>query len=56
MHPQKEKEENLPESPERLSDLSPQKYGKAAYVELSYTPSKLVENPLYREAATSKKL
>ena len=37
-----------PESPEKLHNLSPEKYGKAAYVELTYTPSKLADNVLYR--------
>ena len=42
-------------SPAHLKNLSPDKYGKAAFAELSYTPAKLVENVMYREVATLKK-
>lgn len=44
------------ETPERLDHLSPDKYGKAAYVDLTYTPSKLKENVLYRETTTLKRV
>ena len=43
-------------SPTKLENLSPEKFGKAAYASLSYTPSKLVDNPLYKEATTFKKI
>ncbi len=42
-------------SPAKLSNLSPDKYGKAAWADLTYTPSKLADNVMYREAATLKK-
>jgi len=35
-------------SPARLNNLSPEKYGKAAWAELTYTPSKLADNVIYR--------
>ena len=36
-------------SPIRLKNLSPEKYGKAAYDDnRTYTPSKLADNILYR--------
>lgn len=41
-------------SPSRLT-LSPDKYGKAAWAELTYTPAKLADNPLFREATTLRK-
>ena len=44
------------ESPVKLQNLSPEKYGKAAYVDLTYTPSKLADNLLYREVTTMKKM
>ena len=42
-------------SPSRLKNLSPDKYGKAAWAELAYTPCKLADNVIYREATTMKK-
>ena len=42
-------------SPAKLQNLSPDKYGKAAWAELSYTPCKLADNVLYREATTLRK-
>lgn len=42
-------------SPTKLQNLSPDKYGKAAWAELTYTPSKLANNILFREAVTLKK-
>ena len=48
----KHKEEHL----ERIEKLSPEKYGKGAYYELTYTPSKLADNILYREASYMKKI
>ena len=44
------------ETAEKLENLSPAKYGKAAYVNLTYTPSKLKENVLYRETSTMKRV
>ncbi|CAM6001298.1 unnamed protein product [Sphagnum balticum] len=41
---------------ERLENLSPEKYGKGAYCELTYTPSKLADNVLFREATTLKRV
>ena len=35
--------------------MSPEKFGKGAYADLSYTPYKLADNVLYREAVTLKK-
>ena len=43
-------------SPTKLENLSPEKFGKAAYAGLSYTPSKLVDNVLYKEATSFKKI
>ena len=43
------------ESPSKLEGLSPEKYGKAAYADMAFTPSKLAENILYREVVTLKK-
>ena len=42
-------------SPTKLANLSPEKYGKAAWAELTYTPSKLADNVMYREATTLRK-
>jgi hypothetical protein len=39
-----------------MENLSPSKYGKGAFVELSYTPSKLADSVLYRDAITMKKI
>lgn len=44
------------EPPEYLDKLQPEKYGKGAYCELSYTPSKLADHILYKEANYLKKL
>lgn len=44
------------ENPEKLENLSPDKYGKAAYVELTYTPSKLADNVIYRDASSLRKM
>lgn len=35
-------------SPAKLTNLSPEKYGKAAWADLTYTPSKLADNVIYR--------
>lgn len=35
-------------TPAKLSNLSPDKYGKAAWADLTYTPSKLAENAIFR--------
>ena len=42
-------------SPAKLNNLSPEKYGKAAWADLSYTPCKLADNVIFREAATLRK-
>lgn len=47
---------NYHESPVKLSKISPEKYGKGAYCDLTYTPSKLADNILYREVTTLKKV
>lgn len=43
-------------SPTRLKNLSPEKYGRTAFRELSYTPEKLTENFLYKEITVTKKI
>ena len=35
-------------SPAKLNNLSPDKYGKAAWADLSYTPCKLADNVIFR--------
>lgn len=35
-------------TPTKLHNLSPDKYGKAAWADLSYTPAKLADNILFR--------
>lgn len=47
---------NQNESPVKLSHISPEKYGKGAFCDLAYTPSKLADNFLYRDATTLKKM
>lgn len=42
-------------TPTKLTNLSPEKYGKAAWADLTYTPSKLADNIIYREATTLRK-
>jgi hypothetical protein len=44
------------ETHEKLGNISPEKYGKGAYCDLTYTPSKLADNVLYREASNLKKI
>lgn len=39
-----------------MVNLSPEKYGKGAYAELTFTPSKLADNVLYREASSLKRV
>ena len=46
----KKKEESV-----KLEGLSPEKYGKAAYQDVMYTPSKLADNLLYKEVSAMKK-
>ena len=46
----------ISEEPSRLEGLSPEKYGKAAFSTLTYTPSKLADNVLYKEYSNQKKL
>jgi hypothetical protein len=41
---------------ERLTNLSPDKYGKGAFCELTFTPSKLADNVLFREASNLKRI
>jgi hypothetical protein len=36
--------------------LSPERYGSTAYKNLSYTPSKLQDNIIYREVTVTKKI
>lgn len=44
------------QSPSKLDNLSPEKYGKGAYANLTYTPSKLADNILFKEVTTLKKI
>jgi hypothetical protein len=44
------------ETSEKLERLSPDKYGRGAYLNLTFTPSKLSEHVLYREATNLKKI
>ncbi len=44
------------QSPTKLENLSPEKFGKGAYASLTYTPSKLADNVLYKEVTTFKKI
>lgn len=44
------------QSPTKLDNLSPEKFGKGAYASLTYTPSKLADNVLYKEASNFKKI
>lgn len=46
---------NKDATPTKLENLSPEKYGKAAWAELTYTPSKLADNIIFREATTLRK-
>ena len=46
----------ISEEPSKLEGLSPEKYGKAAFSTLTYTPSKLADNVLYKEYSNQKKL
>lgn len=43
-------------SPSKLENLSPEKYGKAAFASMTFTPSKLVDNVLFKEVTTLKKV
>ncbi len=47
---------NPHESPVKLDHLSPDKYGKGAFCDLTYTPSKLADNFLFRDVTTLKKI
>ena len=47
---------NQNESPVKLSNISPEKFGKVAFCDLTYTPSKLADNFLFRDATTLKKI
>lgn len=44
------------EHTQKVEGLSPEKYGKGAYCELTYTPSKLADNVLFREASSLKRV
>jgi hypothetical protein len=44
------------ESPLKLDHLSPEKFGKSAYASLSYTPSKLASNVLFKEVSSMRKV
>ena len=46
----------LKEKNVKLATLSPDKYGKGAFCELTFTPSKLSENIIFREATNLKRL
>lgn len=46
----------LASTPVPLKNLSPEKFGRSAFRELSYTPEKLVETILYKDVASNKKL
>ena len=39
-----------------MNKLEPEKYGKGAYCDLSYTPSKLADHILFKDAHFLKKL
>ena len=43
-------------SPVKLKGLSPEKYGSVAFKNLSYTPSKLQDNFIYKEVTVTKKI
>lgn len=40
----------------KLESLSPEKYGSIAFKDLSFSPEKLTENFLFKEATIQKKL
>jgi hypothetical protein len=44
------------ETVEQIESISPEKYGKGAFLDLTFTPSKLSEHVLYREATHLKKI
>ena len=44
------------EAPEKIGDISPEKYGKGAYCDLTFTPSKLADNVLFRDVSNMKKV
>ncbi len=39
-----------------VGNISPEKYGKSAYCNLQYTPSKLADNVLFKEVTNLKKV
>ena len=47
---------NQKEPSQPLQNLSPEKFGKGAYANLTYTPSKLANNVLYKEVTSMKKI
>jgi hypothetical protein len=47
---------HLEETSEKVGKLSPEKFGQGAFLDLTFTPSKLTEHVLYREATHLKKV
>lgn len=47
---------NRDEEPAKFETASPEKFGKAGFAGLTYTPSRLADNPLFKEATTLKKV
>lgn len=43
------------ESPMKVEGLSPEKFGRAAFIDMQYTPSKLAENCLFKDVNSMKK-
>lgn len=44
------------EAAQRLEGLSPERFGRGAYASLSYTPSKLAGNVLFKEAVSMRRV
>ncbi len=44
------------ETPIKLENLSPEKHGKSAYCELTYTPSKLADNVIYKDVTVIRRI
>lgn len=44
------------EEPISVGNLSPEKYGRSAFCNLQYTPSRLVDNVLFKEVSALKKV
>ena len=47
---------NTTASKQTVGNISPEKYGRAAFEALTFTPGKLSENVLYREANSLKRV